>query len=188
MRVDVTAWTKLAALSTAVALALAITGCGGTQQTDDTPSQETTESATPSAPVTETVVETGTAGLVTTGEAMATQLGDWTVSVRDSEFGSGNDDVTVPSGMQRLKVEVDLTNTSDGELSVSPSDWSLYFADQAFEVLPSSDPDKQGERTLSPGDAEDVTVNFAVPSTDGLYILRFEPAEGGPGAIEVQLQ
>lgn len=144
---------------------------------------------TASVPVTPSAGQP-TARDVTKGTKGApTTIGSWTVTVRQSEFGSGNKDVNVEAGKTRLTVEVNLSNGSASSLSVGPNDWSAVdAAGVTYAVLPSSRADKQGERTVPAGKTEDVSVNFAVPSSGGVYTLRFAPANGGPGTLEVPLQ
>lgn len=115
-------------------------------------------------------------------------VGMWTVTVTEVEWNSGNDDVSVPDGMQRLEVEIDLTNTSGGALSVGAGDWSMVSGTDVYDVLPADRAQKQGERAIPAGKTEDVDINFAVPDRSGSYVLRFTPAEGGPGTLEVVIQ
>jgi len=164
-------------LALAVGCSQAPTGNEGT--TPATPEAVTPEDAT--RPSDSDGVTTGTKGAPAT-------LGGWKVTVRQAEVGSGNDDVQVESGMTRLEVEVDLENTSGEPLAVAPGDWILVdAADASYSVLPSSRPEKQGERTIPAGQTEDVSVNFAVPSAGGPFMLRFAPSQGADGALEVPI-
>jgi len=132
--------------------------------------------------------QSGDAGVAGGAIGTPTTFGSWTVTVRQMEFGSGNDDVIVEPGKTRLKVEVDLKNSSGGALSVAASDWAVVDADGAsYAVLPSSRPDKQGERAIPAGATEDVSINFAVPSASGSFTLRFAPTQGSTGALDVPL-
>lgn len=115
-------------------------------------------------------------------------VGSWTVIVDEFEFDHSTDAVTLPAGTRQLKVEVDLTNESDRSLSVRSSDWDLLGEEGRYQVLPTRDPDDQGERTFRAGERDDVSMSFAVPSGEGEYILRFTPSQGGPGTLRVPLR
>jgi hypothetical protein len=175
----------------AIVLSALLASCSNELPTEEprprTPAEET-QTPAPSEPEREAPDEEQLEIATITGtQGTPSRLGSWTVTVREAEFGGGNDDVEVPSGMRRLKIEVDLTNESEGSLTTARSDWTLISSDSAHQVLEASEREKQGERTFSAGDEEDVTVNFAVPSATESYVLRFEPSEGGPGALEVTL-
>ncbi len=187
------AWLRVA-LTSVVSLSLlaSLAACADEEANVGAGNNPVATSDTSVQPPVEQDAEEGTpadGGDVTTG-AVGTpiSLGLWRATVRAPEFGSGNDDVSVPGGMQRLKIEIDLTNNSASAMSVGMGDWSLRLGSITYEVLRATRPDKHGERTVSAGETEDVTVNFAVPDASAAYILKFDPAQGGPGVLEVPLQ
>jgi len=169
---------RLPILLTGLFVLVLVGGCAQEPVAAPTPTpapEASVSSATPPAEVPASDVTKGTVGSAAT-------LGSWTVTVRDTESESGDD-----SAKSGLKVEVDLKNNDTASLSVGMDDWSAVDASgQTYAVTPSSRADKQGERTIPAGKTEDVTVSFDVPS-GGTYILRFMPANGGPGTLEVPL-
>ncbi len=156
-------------------------GCAKQPEATPTPAPASEASGTAATPPAEAPSTSGDVVQGTIGSPAT--LGNWTVTVRKSESESGDD-----SAKSGLKVEIDLKNNDTASLSVAASDWTAVNASgQTYSVAPSSRPDKQGERTVPAGKTEDVTVSFDVPS-GGSYILRFAPAAGGPGTLEVPLQ
>jgi hypothetical protein len=92
-------------------------------------------------------------GVVTGFEGTPAVFGDWAVTVTESVYGRATDDVSVPGGMTRLEIVVDLENTSGAPASVIPQDWSLTDgAGGRYTVLPAQQPEKQGEATVEAGD------------------------------------
>ena len=179
----------IAVLLAALMLVLIVGGCAA--QESDTPAEQpsATEPTTggdgaggddaPGA-ASDDVVQGTMGGL--------TVIGPWTVNVREIDWDSGNDDVSVPGGMTRLEAEVDLRNSTNAPVSVTTAEWSLVDdGGTTYEVLASSRPEKQGERTIGSGEVEDVSVNFAVPSRSGIYTLRFQPT-GSDMRLEVPLR
>lgn len=165
------------------------------ESTEPTASDQTT---VPSDPATEAAVADEAAsdddaaepweGVVSGFERRPVTFGDWVVTVQESEYGRATDDVSVPSGMTRLEIEVDLENRSGAPASVFPQDWSLTDgAGGRYTVLPAQQPEKQGETSIETGETEDVTMSFAVPGPSERHVLRFQPL-GSVGALEVSLR
>lgn len=185
-------WLYLAvALGVLAGAVLALSGCNGyTADEPAPPAVMEPETTPPGAPDLDDPDAAPGAGpdVVTGTPGRSESVGSWSVTVDEWEFGSGNDDVEVPPGMERLKVEVELVNTAGDDLTLLPEDWMIVAGDATFPVLPSDRGEKQGERTVSAGETENVTVNFAVPDRTSEYVLRFAPSEGGPGTLEVTME
>lgn len=178
----------------AVVFAVAVVGCSGAiqrQAPQDREAGEETGQATPPGPGLD---EPGAAVQGRVGDAAS--IGGWTVLVREAEFSDESDDGSrkgrssdSPRGgsIGVLKLEVVLSHDRSSSQSVSASDWSLVDADgDLIAPLRAREPKKQGERTIDPGETEDVEMYFPVPGR-GAYVLRFEPATAAGGALNVAI-
>jgi len=172
---------SIAGVACLLMLSLAV-GCSPAPTGNDGATSTTPETVAPE----DSTQPSGGAGVTTGTKGAPSTLGSWKVTVRQTEIGSGNDDVQVEAGKTRLTIEVDLENTSGESLAVASQDWALVdAADASYPVLTSTRPEKQGERTIPAGQSEDVSVNFAVPSAGGPFMLRFTPSQGADGTLEV---
>lgn len=160
-----------------VLLAASVTACSGQQ------GQRSTPSGTTSKTVTSSVTTTGTKGTMKFNRVTQT-LGKWKVTVM-SLAAKPSKPVTSTSAAvpARVSTVVRVQNTDTKALKMYRSDWTLV-KDSGGTIKPVSK--GQTSVTVQPGKHKTMALVFKVPTTTGVaYMLRFEPKQGGPGAIEV---
>lgn len=192
--------TRLVAWSLAGLLLAAVVGCSGAvdQQpgrAGDTtvPADERTGRATRPGP---SLDEPG--GVVEGRVGEAASVGGWTVLVREAEFERPEDSRAgeeggIPPGIDDngndvLKIEIDLRHSGSTRRRVSTAEWTLLDPrGEVYAPRPVSEPEKRGERTVDPGETEDVTVSFDLSAGSGAFVLRFAPSSAQGGSLNIAI-
>lgn len=157
-----------------VVLAASVTACSGQQ------GQRTTPSGTASRTVTSSVTGTGTKGGAKFTRTTQT-LGKWKVTVMTMAMKPSK--ATTPAVPARVSAVVSVKNTGTGSMKMYRSDWTLVKS-TGGTITPVNK--GQTSVTVQPGKHKTMALVFQVPTTTGVtYMLRFQPKQGGPGAIEV---
>ena len=166
-----------------VLLAASVAACSGQQ------GQRTAPSGTTSRTVTSSVPASATTGSMKPIPSSQT-LGQWKVTIVTlARKGSTASTSTAPgkigkrAASARVMAIVRVKNTGSTTLTMNRADWTVVQDTGGMYQAA-----KQGNSsvTVNPGKGKTMALVFKIPTTQGAtYVLRFQPKQGGPGAIEI---
>lgn len=172
-----------------MSLAFSVAACSGEQGQRAEQGGDSIGTTTP--PGTDTPADTGTRGAV----GRIARVGDWSVLVVSAGPEGARGRRSSPPGTSGrrsrpavMRIRVRVSHDSSRVLNVRRRDWTLEEG-AAGTYRPIGSAGRGGNTAIRvrPGQTKNVLLRFSVPSTEGAYILRFEPRQGGPGVLRVAI-